>query len=350
MIGGTAIVGRGLVAFAVGFALLAGWAASGWANDGSTLAAARERGAVRCGVSTGVAGFSMRDDLGEWKGFDVDFCRAVAAAALGKADRVEFVPGSTDAGLTELTEGKIDVLSRSATISMSRLAGRMLQPVGVSFFDGQAFMTRRDLHIRSPRQMAGHTVCFQTGTTSDTNVQEYFRAQAISIKPMPIGPFLDLMEAYNSGACEVLTSDSSALASIRVMFVAKANDHILLRNRISKEPLGPLVRKGDDAWLEIARWTLAAMIEAEELGVTRANIDGLRWSDLERIRRIVGMEKGFGAPLGLDDLWAYRIIAQVGNYGDVFESNIGRRTPLMLERGLNELWTKGGLLFALPLR
>jgi len=320
------------------------------ATDGSTLAAVRERGTVRCGVSTGVAGFSMRDKDGVWRGFDVDYCRALAAATLGEADRVEYVPAGTDAGLSALSSGSIDALSRSATIMMSRLTERKLQTVGVMFFDGQGFMTRKSLRIRSPRQMAGRSVCYQTGTTSEGNLLEYFRVQSIAVKPMPAGSFRDLMAAYNAGECEFLSSDSAALASIRVMYVENPDEHVLLRHRISKEPLGPLVRKGDEAWMEIARWTLAVMIEAEEIGVSRANVESLRSSESARVRRVVGRSPGFGAGLGLDDEWAYRVVSQVGNYGDVFEANIGRKTPLMLERGLNELWTKGGLLFALPPR
>ncbi|WP_448203759.1 amino acid ABC transporter substrate-binding protein [Azospirillum sp. sgz302134] len=315
-----------------------------------TLAAAKERGTIRCGVSTGVVGFSIRNAQGRWTGFDADFCRAVAAAVLGDAERVDFVPATTAEGLKLLESGEIDVLSRSTTITLTRLAAGGFQPVGVSYYDGQGFLVRRSRNIRTVRQMANLAICFQRGTTSETNLIEHFRSLNIPFRPVAKGPLREMVESYRSGECDVMTSDSAALAALRVMEMAQPDEHVVMRQRISKEPLGPLVRKGDDAWLEIVRWTLAAMVEAEELGVTRRNAGEMRGSDVARIRRIVGLVPHFGEPLGLDDEWAFRIVSQVGNYGDVFEANVGPRTPLKLERGLNELWTKGGLLIALPLR
>ncbi|CAO3438728.1 amino acid ABC transporter substrate-binding protein [Azospirillum endophyticum] len=316
----------------------------------STMAAARERGAIRCGVSTGVAGFSMPGPDGQWRGFDVDFCRAAAAAVLGDAGKVVFVPATTAEGLRRLAAGDIDLLSRSTTITLSRLAAGGFQPVGISYYDGQGFLTRRALNVRTVRQMAGLSICFQRGTTSETNLAEHFRTLGIAYRPIPKGPLSEMIASYRSGECDVMTSDSAALAALRVMEMPDPDEHLVVRQRISKEPLGPLVRKGDDAWLEAMRWTLAAMIEAEELGVSHRNVEEMRHSEATRVLRLVGMVPGFGAPLGLDDSWAFRIIAQVGNYGDVFEATIGPKTPLKLERGLNELWTKGGLLIALPLR
>jgi general L-amino acid transport system substrate-binding protein len=310
----------------------------------------RERGAVRCVVSTGVAGFSLRGADGRWRGFDVDYCRALAAAVLGDAGKVAFVSGTTDEALSLLSEGAVDVLSRSATVTLSRLAGRGLESVGVSLFDGQSFMTKRSLRIRTLHQMAGLGVCFQSGTTAEDNLAEYFSMQKISVRPVPKGPLRDMIDAYLTGECDVITTDSSALAAIRVMYMPRPEDHVILRQHISKEPLGPLVRKGDDGWREITRWILNAMIEAEELGVSSKTLSGRTNSDSPRVRRLLGEIPGIGRPLGLDDEWARRVIAQVGNYGEVFETNIGLSSPLRMERGLNELWTRGGLLFALPLR
>jgi general L-amino acid transport system substrate-binding protein len=315
----------------------------------ATMTAVRERGAIRCGVSTGVAGFSMQAPDGRWQGFDVAFCRAAAAAVLGDAEKVVFVPATTSEGLRRLAAGDIDLLSRSTTITMSRLSIGGFQPVGVSYYDGQGFLIRRALNIHTVRQMAGLAICFQNGTTSEFNLAEYFRAFKIAYRPMPKGRLEEVIASYRSGECDVITSDSAALAALRAMELPNPDEHLLVRQRISKEPLGPLVRRGDGGWLEAMRWTLAAMIEAEELGVSRRNVEEMRQSEITRIQRLAGLVPGFGASLGLDDAWAYRIIAQVGNYGDVFEATIGPKTPLKLERGLNELWTKGGLLIALPL-
>jgi len=325
-------------------------AAAAAAAASPTLAAVKERGAVRCGVSMGVAGFSIRTPDGRWTGFDVEFCRAVAAALLGDAERVTFVPATTADGLELLQAGEVDVLSRSTTITLSRLVAGRFHSVGVSYYDGQGFLTRRSLGVRTIRQMAGMAICFQRGTTSESNLAEHFKALDIPYRPVARNLLREMVDSYRSGACDVITSDSAALASLRVMEMPDPDEHVILRQRISKEPLGPLVRKGDDGWLELLRWTLAAMIEAEELGISRRNVADMRNGGAARARRIVGLVPQFGAPLGLDDEWALRIVSQVGNYGDVFEAHIGPKTPLKLERGLNELWTKGGLLIALPLR
>ncbi|WP_298376166.1 amino acid ABC transporter substrate-binding protein [Azospirillum sp.] len=338
-----------------GACLAIGWAGLLLALGASTAQAGRlddirQRGAVRCAVSTGVAGFSLRGSDGRWRGFDVDYCRALAAAVLGDSEKVSFISGTTDEALGLLTEGTVDVLSRSATVTLSRLAGRGLESVGISLFDGQSFMTKRGLRIRTLHQMAGLGVCFQSGTTAEDNLTEHFAMQKINFRPVPKGPLREMIDAYLTGECDIITTDSSALAAIRVMYMPRPEDHVILRQHISKEPLGPLVRKGDDGWREITRWTLSAMIEAEELGLSSKSIIDRPSSDSPRVRRLLGMVPGIGRPLGLDDEWAWRVIAQVGNYGEVFESNIGLSSPLHMERGLNELWTRGGLLFALPLR
>ncbi len=345
-VAGTAVrrFGAPLVALWLGLALAASQA---WAGR---LEEVRERGAVRCAVSTGVAGFSVRGGDGRWRGFDVDYCRAVAAAVLGDSERVAFVSGTTDEALTLLADGTVDVVSRSATVTLSRLAGRGLEAVGISLFDGQSFMTKRALRIRTLHQMAGLGVCFQSGTTAQDNLAEHFAMQKIAIRPVPKGPLREMIDAYLTGECDIITTDASALAAIRVMYMPRPEDHVILRQRISKEPLGPLVRKGDDSWREITRWTLNTLIEAEELGVSRQTVADRLTSDSPRVRRLLGVTPGIGRPLGLDDQWARRVIAQVGHYGELFDTNIGLSSPLRMERGLNELWTRGGLLFALPLR
>ncbi len=315
-----------------------------------TLEAVRTRGAVRCGVSSGVAGFSLRDDGGVWRGFDVDYCRAVAAAVLGDAARVEYSAAPVQKGLAALARGEIDVLSRTVTITLRRVVELGLQPAGVNFFDGQGFLVRRDDGIRTLRQLQGRAICFQSGTTAEDNLREHFSARHIAFTPVGRADFKEMVRAFLEGACAAVTADSSALASIRIAALPDPERTVILRQQISKEPFGPLVRKGDDRWFEIARWTLAAMIEAEELGVSRATLPAMTASDVPRVRRLLGLTPGLGALLGLDDRWAARIVAQVGNYGESFAANLGAASPLKLDRGLNELWLRGGLLFAYPLR
>ncbi len=315
-----------------------------------TLETVRQHGVVRCGVSSGVAGFSQRDAAGQWRGFDVDYCRAVAAAVLGDAAKVEFSSAPVQKGLAALSRGEIDILSRTVTITLSRVTEFTLQPVGVNFFDGQGFLVRRDSGIRTLRQLLGLPICFQRGTTAEDNLREHFSARHIAFTAVGKTDFKEMIRAFLEGACAAVTADSSALASIRITALPEPEHYQLLRQQISKEPFGPLVRKGDDHWFEIARWTLAAMIEAEELGVSRATLGAMKASDTPRVRRLLGLTPGLGAALGLDDQWAARIIVQVGNYGESFENNVGRASPLKLDRGLNELWLRGGLLFAYPLR
>ena len=337
-------------------------AGRGEAADGPTLAAAKQRGTVRCGVSTGLAGFSMPaggpaggpTESGGWSGFDVDFCRAVAAAALGDAGRVDYAPSPIQKGLSALGRGEIDLLSRTVTITLRRVVELGLQPVGVNYFDGQGFLVRRAAGIRTLRQLAGRSICFQTGTTAEDTLKEHFTARHLAYTPVGRDVFKEMIRTFLEGGCDAVTADASSLASIRVTAPLQPEDTVILRQRISKEPFGPVVRKGDDQWLEITRWTLAAMIEAEELGVSRATLDSSRGSDNPRVRRLLGTASppggGLGSALGLDDGWAARIVAQVGNYGESFEANLGAASPLKLDRGLNELWTRGGLLFAYPLR
>ncbi|MEI6986847.1 MAG: amino acid ABC transporter substrate-binding protein [Rhodospirillaceae bacterium] len=342
-------------------------ASTSWAGSpgGPTLAAVRQAGMLRCGVSIGHKGFSSSDASGRWSGFDVDYCRAVAAATLGKADLVTFVPATVLNGLQALSQGEVDILSRTVTITLKRVVEFGLHPVGVNFFDGQGFLVRRDQGLRTLRQLSGRSICVQSGTTAEDNLRETFLARRIAYTPVVFVDFQEMIRTLVDGGCDAVTADSSGLASIRVSALPHPEDYIILRQRISKEPLGPQVRKGDDDWLEIARWTLMAMIEAEELGISRASVDAMRSSDNPRAMRLLGLSPSppppgspppgtkppsLGRALGLDDEWAYRIVSQVGNYGDIFEANLGAASPLKLDRGLNELWTRGGLLFALPLR
>jgi general L-amino acid transport system substrate-binding protein len=330
-------------------AVMAGTATTA-AQAGPVLDGIRERQQVRCGVSSGLAGFSQRTAEGTWVGFDVDYCRATAAAVLGDARRVTFVPMPVQQGLQALAAGDIDVLSRTVTITLKRVAALGLHPVGVNFFDGQGFLVRRSSGLRTLHQLNGRALCFQSGTTAEETLRDAFSARHLTYTPVGKAGFQEMIAAFVEGGCDAVTADSSTLASIRVSALPHPEDFVLLRQRLSKEPLGPLIRKGDDAWLEITRWTLMAMIEAEELGVTRRTVDAMRQSDNPRVLRLLGVTPGLGAALGLDEGWAVRIIAQVGNYGESFAATVGADSPLKLDRGLNELWTRGGLMFAFPLR
>jgi len=330
---------------AVAAPVLAGPVLAGPVVDG-----VRERGLVRCGVSNGVAGFSNRDDQGQWHGFDVDFCRAVAAAVLGDAGRVVFVPATVQRGLSALARGEIDLLSRTATLTLKRVAEYGLHPVGVTYYDGQTFLLRRASGVRALHQLAGRTICFQSGTTNEERLKEQFEARQIPFIPVAEEDFQRLVQDFRDGRCEALSSESSTLASIAVTALPQGEPYVILRQHISKEPLGPMVRNGDDAWFEITRWTLMALIEAEELGVSRLTVEALRSSDKPQLKRLLGGLPGAGQALGLDDRWVDRVISQVGNYGDIFEANLGAGSALKLDRGLNDLWLRGGLMIALPVR
>ena len=318
--------------------------------EGPTLAAVRRQGEVRCGVSLGLAGFSTRGGDGVWSGFDVDYCRAVAAAVLADARRVVFVPVSVQKGLAALAAGEIDVLSRTVTITLKRVVELGVQSAGVNFYDGQGFLLQRGKSLRTLHQLNGARICFQSGTTAEDNLRDAFAARHIVYDAVAHDSYQGMIQAFVSGACDAVTADFSTLASLRLTALSSPEGYALLRQRISKEPFGPMVRKGDDGWFEIARWTLMAMIEAEELGVSRATLETMRASTNPRVRRLLGITPGLGVALGLDDQWAARIIAQVGNYGESFETNLGASSLLKLDRGLNELWTHGGLMIAFPMR
>ncbi|WP_299046640.1 amino acid ABC transporter substrate-binding protein [uncultured Tateyamaria sp.] len=324
--------------------LSAGAAAAGTLDD------VKARGTLNCGVTTGLVGFAAPDANGEWKGFDVAVCRAVAAAVLGDPTAVEFVPTTGKTRFTALASGEIDMLARNTTWTFSRDVDLKFTFVGVNYYDGQGFMVPKDLGVSSAKDLDGATVCIQTGTTTELNLADFFRSNNISYEPVPIETNAEAQQQYLAGACDVYTTDASGLAATRATFEAPG-DHVLLPEIISKEPLGPLVRHGDNEWGDVVRWTLNALISAEELGITSTNISEMgAGTNNPEINRILGTEGTLGEMLGLDADWAMKAISASGNYGEVFEQNIGESTPIGLARGLNAQWTDGGLLYSPPFR
>ena len=317
---------------------------------GETLDAITERGVLRCGVNTGLAGFSNPDAEGNWEGLDVDVCRAVAAALLGDPDAIEYTPLTAQQRFTALQAGEVDVLSRNTTWTLTRDTALGLNFAGVTFYDGQGFMVPRDLGVSSALELDGATVCVQTGTTTELNLADYFRANGMSFEPVVIEQIDEVNAAFFAGRCDVYTTDASGLASIRATVAPNPDDYVILPEIISKEPLGPVVRHGDDEFLDIVKWTVFALIEAEELGITSENVDEMRQSENPTVQRLLGTTPGMGENLGLSEDWAYNILTSVGNYGEIFERNVGVDTALGLERGINDLWTRGGLMYAMPVR
>jgi general L-amino acid transport system substrate-binding protein len=317
----------------------------------ATLEDVKARGSLNCGVSTGLAGFAAPNAEGVWEGFDVDVCRAVAAAVLGDPMAVNFVPTTGQTRFTALASGEIDLLSRVTTWTYSRDTDLAFEFVGVAYYDGQGFMVPRALGVSSAKELDGATVCIQTGTTTELNLADFFRTNNISYEPVPVETNAEGQQQYLAGACDVYTTDASGLAATRATF-ENPDDHIVLPEIISKEPLGPLVRHGDNEWADIARWTLFALVAAEELGVTSANVAELAAAPTNNpeINRLLGTESEMGAMMDLDLDWAVRAIAAVGNYGEMFERNIGESTPIGLARGLNAQWTEGGLQYSPPFR
>jgi general L-amino acid transport system substrate-binding protein len=323
---------------------------SGVATAG-TLQDVKARGELNCVVTTGVAGFGAPNDSGRWEGFDVDFCRATAAAILGSGDKVKFVPTTGKTRFTVLNSGEGDVLYRNTTVTMSRDADLKLTFLGVNYYDGQGFLVPKALGVTSAKQLDGASICIQTGTTTELNLADYFRANNMSYEPVPIETNEEGQTNYLAGRCDVYTTDASGLAATRSTF-DNPSAHIVLPEIISKEPLGPAVRQGDDEWADVTRSVLNALIAAEELGITMDNVNSLAAAagPNPNVNRIVGTEGDFGSMIGLDKAWAVRAISAVGNYGEIFERNIGASTPLGLSRGLNAQWTNGGLMYAYPIR
>ncbi len=330
---------------ALGLAGLAAGAASA-----ATLDDVKARGTLNCGVNTGVAGFAAPDASGNWQGFDVDACRAVAAAVLNDPQAVVFVPTSPSTRFTALASGEVDMLSRNTTWTFSRDTDLKFEFVGVNYYDGQGFMVPKALNVTSAKELDGATVCIQTGTTTELNLADFFRTNNISYEPVPIETNAEALQQYAAGACDAYTTDASALAASRATFETP-DDHVILPEIISKEPLGPLVRHGDNDWADIVRWTLMALIAAEEYGVTSANVSELSENTTNpEVARLLGVEDNLGGMIGLDAEWAKRVIMAGGNYGEIFARHIGENTPIGLARGLNAQWTDGGLLYAMPFR
>jgi general L-amino acid transport system substrate-binding protein len=316
----------------------------------STLDAVKARGSLNCGSGTGLAGFGIPDAQGNWTGLDVDMCRALASALFNDPTKVKFVSLSAKDRFTALQAGEIDVLSRNTTWTSSRDTALGLNFAGVNYYDGQGFIVRKGAKIASALELNGASVCVQQGTTTELNLADYFRANKLQLKAVTFATNDETVKAYEGGRCDAFTTDASGLYSERLR-MAKADDHMVLPEIISKEPLGPSVRHGDDQWLDIVKWTHYAMITAEELGVTKANVDEmLKTSTNPDVKRLLGTEGKHGEALGLSNDWAYRIIKNVGNYGETFEKNVGAGSLLKISRGLNNLWTKGGLQYAPPIR
>jgi general L-amino acid transport system substrate-binding protein len=313
------------------------------------MKAVKERGSLNCGVSQGLLGFSSMDEKNAWSGFDVDFCRAVAAAIFGDPAKVTFMPLDAATRFTALQSNKVDLLSRNSTWTMSRESSLGLMFAGVAYYDGQGFLVRRDAGVDTALQLGGQTVCTQAGTTSELNLVDYFRANNMELKVLTLGTSDESLKAYDDRKCDVLTSDVSQLYSERLKLVVP-DSHIILPEVISKEPLGPVVRQGDDQWFNVVKWTLYALINAEELGVKSTTIDDVLNSPNPNIRRLVGADGDFGPQLGLEKDWAVRALRAVGNYGEIYERNVGTRSRLSIPRGLNALWTQGGIQYAPPVR
>ncbi len=331
--------------------LLALASAQGMASPAAaqTLNAVRERGALVCGVSHGLLGFSSVDDKGNWSGFDVDLCRAIAAAIFNDAGKVRFVPLDAAARFAALKSGDVDVLSRNSTWTMSRETTFGLIFAAVTYYDGQGFLVRKALNVESALELDGKSFCLQTGTTGELNVADYFRANNMTYSAVELASLDEILTAYDGGRCDVFATDVSQLHAERLK-LAKPDEHVILPDVISKEPLGPVVRQGDDQWFTIVKWTHFAMVNAEELGVSSKTIERAMQSEKPEVKRLVGTAGNFGEQAGLASDWAARIVRLVGNYGEVFERNIGTKSPLGIPRGLNHLWTMGGIQYAPPIR
>jgi len=317
---------------------------------GPTLSAVKQKGFVQCGVNTGLPGFSTPDSQGNWSGLDVDVCRAVAAAIFGDPKAVRFTALSAQQRFTALQSGEVDVLSRNTTWTLTRDTSLGLNFAPTTFYDGQGFMVPKSLGVSHATELNGATVCVQPGTTTELNLADYFRAKGMSFQPVVIESFDEVNAAFFAGRCDVYTTDASGMAAIRSSLARNPDDYIILPELISKEPLAPAVRHGDDEFFDIVKWTVYATLEAEEKGISSATVDEQLKSQDPTVQRLLGTNPGMGKALGLDEKWAYNIVKMVGNYGEIFERNVGIKTPLKLERGPNALWTNGGLMYAPPIR
>ncbi|MHB1217576.1 MAG: amino acid ABC transporter substrate-binding protein [Alphaproteobacteria bacterium] len=323
---------------------------SGAAQAGGTLDAVKKKGFIQCGVNTGLAGFSVADSQGAWTGLDVDICKAIAAAVFGNANAVKYTPTNAQQRFTALTSGEVDILSRNTTWTLTRDASLGMMFAGVTYFDGQGFMVPKSAKIKSAKELKGATVCVQTGTTTELNLADFARANKLNIKPVVFESLEESKVAFFGGRCKAYTTDASGLASIRAKDAPNPDDYLILPELISKEPLGPAVRRDDVEWFTLVKWVIYALNEAEESGVTSANVNEMKSSTDPNIQRLLGVTGDMGQKLGLDNAWAFNAIKQVGNYGEIFERNVGQKTPLRLARGLNATWKNGGLMYAMPVR
>jgi general L-amino acid transport system substrate-binding protein len=330
---------------------LGGTLAASPAFAGKTLDGIKSKGQVACGVHTGLAGFSAADSTGKWTGLDVDMCRAVAAAVLGDPEKVKYVPLTAQQRFTALQSGEIDLLSRNTTLTLTRDASLGLQGTVVTYYDGQGFIVPKKSKITSPKQLKNQTVCVQSGTTTEKNLTDYSKANNLNMKTVVFEKEEAATAAYFAGRCISYTTDASGLASIRNKVATNPADHVILPDLVSKEPLGPMVRRGDDEWLAIVKWVIYGLIEAEEYGVTQANVDQLKNTSQDPVvKRMLGSGEDMGKLLGLDKDWMARAVKATGNYGEIFERNVGPKSALGLPRGINNQWNKGGLQYALPMR
>ena len=320
------------------------------AHAADTLGAIKKRGALNCGVNVGLTGFSSPDTAGKWTGMDVDICRAIAAAILGSGDKVKFSPYNAQQRFTALQSGEIDILSRNTTMTLTRDSKNGFEFLPVVYHDGAQFMVATQSKFRSAKDLGNQSICVQSGTTTELVMNEFFNSNKIKFKPVVMAEEIDAENAFFSGRCQALVTDGSGLAAVRAGRNMTDKDYRILPEVISKEPLAPAVRKDDPAFRTVAVWTVYVLMAAEELGITKANVDQMKSSDNVEIKRILGVEKGIGASMGVDDSWAYNAIKAVGNYGEIFERNVGLASPLKLERGINALWTNGGLVYAPPIR
>ncbi|MCW5738427.1 MAG: amino acid ABC transporter substrate-binding protein [Enhydrobacter sp.] len=327
--------------------------ASGPALAGKDLDAIKARGALICGVPTGIAGFAVADSQGKWVGLDIDVCRAVSAAIFGDSEKVKYVPLTSQQRFTALQSSEVDLLSNNTTITLTRDTALGLDFTAITYYDGQGFMVNKKLGVKSARELNGATVCVAPGTTTELNLADYFRANKMSFKPVVIEKVEEIRAAFFSGRCDVYTTDVSSLAATRAANVpapATAEDFVILPEIISKEPLGPMVRHGDNQFTDIVRWAQYAMLEAEEYGITSKNVDEMLKSENPAIKRILGVTPGMGKALGVDEKWVYNIVKQVGNYGESFDKHVGPNSLLKIDRGVNKLWTQGGIQYAPPIR
>ncbi len=337
-----------IYAIASSVALLAAATASAYA--GATMDGVKKKGFVQCGVNTGVPGFAGADDKGNWKGLDVDVCRAAAAAVFGDAKKVKFTPLTAKERFTALQSGEIDVLSRNTTWTLTRDSDLGLNFTGVNYYDGQGFLVKKSLGVKSAKELDGASFCIQAGTTTELNLADYFRANKMKYTPITFDKSAETAQAFDAGRCDALTSDQSQLYALRIQ-LKDPKSAVVLPEVISKEPLGPVVRQGDDAWFNVVRWALFAMVNAEDLGITSKNVDEMKAKSTDpNVRRLLGVEGIKGKGLGVPDDWAYNIVKQVGNYGESFERNVGMDSPLEISRGLNALWSNGGIQYAPPIR